>query len=269
VEIGILGPLRVVGEGGRRWPITAHKIRILLANLLIERDQVVPARKLIDELWNGGSPPRTARTGVQVYVSTLRKTLRRAGLTPGIADILTEAPGYTIQVRADLVDSTRFDQAIQSAKHAETDGDKRSASQHLAEALSYWRGPALADVRDTPQLAAAARRLDESRIAAYEKRVRIDFDLGRSEELIGELYSYVAEYPLHERLREYLMTALYDGGRPADALDVYRTYRSAMLDMAGVEPGTRLRQLRQIVLARQPLEDELHPDGDTATYRFR
>jgi SARP family transcriptional regulator, regulator of embCAB operon len=43
---------------------------LLLANEVVSRD------RLIDELW-GASPPDTARTALQVYVSQLRTALGR------------------------------------------------------------------------------------------------------------------------------------------------------------------------------------------------
>jgi DNA-binding SARP family transcriptional activator len=44
--------------------------------LLLHANEVVSRDRLIDELW-GASPPDTARTALQVYVSQLRKALGR------------------------------------------------------------------------------------------------------------------------------------------------------------------------------------------------
>jgi hypothetical protein len=44
--------------------------------LLLHADEVVSRDRLIDELW-GASPPDTARTALQVYLSRLRKALGR------------------------------------------------------------------------------------------------------------------------------------------------------------------------------------------------
>jgi hypothetical protein len=75
VEFRILGSLDVV-ENGHPVPLGGSKQRALLASLLLHANEVVSRDRLIDELW-GASPPATAPTALQVYVSQLRKALGR------------------------------------------------------------------------------------------------------------------------------------------------------------------------------------------------
>ncbi|BBJ38687.1 hypothetical protein SSPO_014050 [Streptomyces antimycoticus] len=75
VRYEIMGPLRVV-EGERKLTIRARKIEVLLTVLLVRADQVVPIDQLIAEIW-GEYPPRRAIAGLHVYVSQIRKFLRR------------------------------------------------------------------------------------------------------------------------------------------------------------------------------------------------
>ena len=75
MEFRILGPLEV-RENGREVPLGGSKQRALLASLLLHANEVVSRDRLIDELW-GASPPPTASTALQVYVSQLRKSLGR------------------------------------------------------------------------------------------------------------------------------------------------------------------------------------------------
>ncbi|WP_019869071.1 BTAD domain-containing putative transcriptional regulator [Salinispora oceanensis] len=81
--------------------------------------------------------------------------------------------------------------------------------------------------------------------------MRIDLELGRDGDVISELYALTAEYPMHEKLSESLITALHNHGRPADALRAYNNIRSAMLDQLGMEPGTALQKLQRTVLCRE------------------
>ena len=58
MEFRILGPLEVV-EQGRRLALGGAKQRALLAVLVLHANEVVPADRLIDDLW-GERPPETA-----------------------------------------------------------------------------------------------------------------------------------------------------------------------------------------------------------------
>ena len=75
MEFRILGPLEVL-ESGHPVPLGGSKQRALLASLLLHANEVVSRDRLIDELW-GASPPATAPTALQVYVSQPRKALGR------------------------------------------------------------------------------------------------------------------------------------------------------------------------------------------------
>ena len=102
-------------------------------------------------------------------------------------------------------------------------------------------------------------RLEELRLAAVEDRIEAELGLGRHDQLIGELEALVAEQPTRERLRGFLMLALYRAGRQADALEAYREAREVLLDELGLEPGPELRELEQAILrqdealSRRPL----------------
>jgi DNA-binding SARP family transcriptional activator len=51
VRIQILGPLRVLGEGGRPVSVGGAQLRLLLARLALDCGRVVSADRLIDDLW--------------------------------------------------------------------------------------------------------------------------------------------------------------------------------------------------------------------------
>ena len=70
----ILGPLEVLDDGGRPFPLGGRRERVLLATLLLEANRVVSSGRLIEAVW-GGDPPETAANALQVHVSKLRKTL--------------------------------------------------------------------------------------------------------------------------------------------------------------------------------------------------
>src|SRR5262249_20825805 len=128
----------------------------------------------------------------------------------------------------------------------------------LAEALSLWRGPALAEFAYEPFAAAESARLGEARLAAVEERIDARLALGDAAALVPELEALVREQPLRERARGQLMLALYRSGRQADALRVYQEGRTILVAELGLEPGPELRELQRSMLRQDPV---LSPSG--------
>jgi DNA-binding SARP family transcriptional activator len=246
MEFRILGPMEV-WDGGSEVPLRGPKPRALLAILLLHANEVVSADRLIDELW-GEDSPESAAGALRVNVSRLRSALPQ--------DLVaTRPPGYVIRVAPDTLDLHRFERLVESGRSLLGRGHAAEASQHLREALSLWRGAALADFAYESFAQPAIARLEEIRLASLELRIDADLALGRHDELIGELEALVTEHPLRERLRRQLMTALYRSGRQAEALDAYQDARRALVDGLGIEPGAALQKLERAVLRQDPALD--------------
>src|SRR5215216_794016 len=142
MEFRLLGPLEVL-DAGQQVAVGGHKRRALLALLLLHRNEVGPAERLIDELWDG-RPPTTAAKGLQVQISQLRKELARVS-DPNGAALLTRASGYVLQVAPETVDIDRFERALADGERARAAGRPEKALAHLSEALELWRGSPLVD----------------------------------------------------------------------------------------------------------------------------
>src|SRR3972149_1292733 len=127
-----------------------------------------------------------------------------------------------------------------------------SAEQQLLASRPGGRGPPLPDCAYESFAQAAIARLEEIRLAAVELRIDADLALGRHDELVGELEALVAEHPLRERLRRYLMTALYRSGRQAEALEAYQDARRSLVDELGIEPSQALQRLERAILRQDP-----------------
>jgi DNA-binding SARP family transcriptional activator len=238
MEFRILGPLEVWDKGSEV-SLGGPKPRALLAVLLLHPNEVVPADRLVGELWGEDSPERAA--ALRVNVSRLRKVLPQDALT-------TRSPGYVIRVEPDELDLHRFERLVHEGRGLLGRGLAADASERLRDALSLWRGPALADFLYESFAQAAIARLEEIRLAAVELRIDADLALGRHHELVGELEALVAGHPLRERLRRNLMTALYRSGRQAEALDAYRGARRALVDELGIDPSPALQELERAIL---------------------
>ena len=245
MEFGILGPLRVRAEGGEI-RVPGAKRRALLAVLLLHHgDAVVPAERLIDELW-GEDPPATAAKGLQVHVSELRRALGDGH------PIVTRPTGYAVELAPEALDLDRFERQLDEARRLRAAGDLRAAADVLRAALALFRGPPLADVELLGRAAAEGARLDSLRLAALEDRLELDLALGEHAAAIPELEVLVAQHPYREQLHAHLMVALYRAGRQADALEAFRRARRVLVDELGLEPGRELQRLEAAVLAQDP-----------------
>jgi predicted ATPase len=256
VEFRILGPVEVLAEGG---PVALGrpKQRALLAALLLRAGEAVPRDGLVDALW-GDSPPASAVQSLQVYVHGLRKAL-------GAERIETRGASYRVAVEPGELDLERFEQLVERGGRELAAGRAGSAAELLREALALWHGPALADLAAEPLARAERDRLEERRLHAVELLGEAQLALGRHDALLGELDALVAEHPYRETFRRQQVLALYRAGRQKEALDAFRSARTA-LDELGIEPSPELRDLERAILRQDPgLAAVERPDELTTT----
>ncbi|MFD4785682.1 BTAD domain-containing putative transcriptional regulator [Streptomyces sp. NPDC058459] len=262
VPFRVLGPLEVSGESA---PVSVASGRqeIVLGALVLELNRVVETTYLVDAIW-AHHPPKTARAQVQICISRLRKALSDGRVD---AAIETRARGYVLRVREDATDIGTFRRLVAEADALARDGLKTAAVEALHSATGLWRGRCLAGV-PSEVLTGAAARWDETRLEAEETRMRLLLELGRYECLVGELMQLVAGHPLRERLRGYLMVALYRSGRQAEALETYHQGRALLTEELGLDPSKELRDLAQAILTDDPglaLAEQPEPRAAVAT----
>jgi len=251
LEFRLLGPLEV-REGSATVPIGAQKQRALLALLLLDAGRVVSTDRLIIALW-GETPPRTAATSLQNFVSQLRKQLG-----PDVLE--TKTPGYLLRVGPEQVDLHRFRSLVSAARAM----DAADRATTLRDALALWRGRPLADFQFESWAQAEIARLEEEQLLAIEERIGAEIESGHGAELIAELEALVAEYPLREGFREQLMLALYRAGRQAEALAQFQAARRVLVDELGISPSPRLQELHGAILRQEAglVQRGAEPDQD-------
>jgi DNA-binding SARP family transcriptional activator/Tfp pilus assembly protein PilF len=243
---GVLGPL-LVSDAGSVIAVPAGRQRVLLAALLVRAGTVVPADTLAEVMWDG-APPSGAETTLRSHVMRLRRLL---GPAPG-ARVVTRYPGYLIDAGEEEVDLLRFRRLCREGRDAVRAADWESAWAMLTEGLGLWRGEPLADVRSEELRRDQVPGLEELRLQAVEWRVDAGLHLGRHGDLVPELRSLVARYPLRERFGGQLMLALVRCGRQAEALEAYQSAREVLVEKLGAEPGVELRELHRRVLDDDP-----------------
>ncbi|MER6817490.1 BTAD domain-containing putative transcriptional regulator [Spirillospora sp. NPDC000708] len=226
--------------------------RSVLARLAAAHGRMVPADRLVEDLWAGTAPPHAA-AGLQSFVSHLRRALEpgRPPRTPARV-LVTEPPGYALRLPDDAVDAWRFDALIDGAARRLAAGDPSGARRDAEAALAEWRGPAYAEFAALPWAAAEAARLDERRRLAVERRAEAMLALGAAAEAVPDLEAHAAAHPLREEAWRLLALALYRTGRQGDALAALRRARAALTEELGVDPGPALRDLEAGILAQAP-----------------
>lgn len=240
----ILGPLRVVKDGHVH-TIKAHKVKTLLAVLLIRGNQIVSTEQLFAELWED-APPRRATAGVHVYVSQLRKFLAQSMATQD--QLITRAPGYLLEVGSDELDLMVFRRLMQKGRASMRARHYEEASGAFSVALDMRQGPVLDDLRDSEVVTRFAAWFEELWLECAELLVESNFFLGRHREMVSFLYGLAGDHPLHEAFYRQLMLALYRCERRADALQVYTAARGTITSELGLEPCLALRELHYAIL---------------------
>jgi predicted ATPase/DNA-binding SARP family transcriptional activator len=234
---GLLGPVEA-RVGDRAVPLIGARQRLVLAVLLLHANQLVPADRLVDELW-GADLPQDPPGALRTQISRLRRALGPAG-----DGLVTSGGGYRLSLRRDQLDAARFEDALAAA--AQAAGEE--ALQLVDEALDLWRGPALAEFADRPFAQPEAVRLDELRVVALERRAELVLSLGPPGDAIATLQAVVAEHPERERARGLLMQALYRDGRHTEALAAFRSWRRYLSEELGLDPSPALRHMEQDIL---------------------
>ncbi|QTR03984.1 tetratricopeptide repeat protein [Saccharothrix algeriensis] len=225
----LLGEVRVV-RGAGALPITQTRVLTVLAILAVEANRVVSVDALVDRLW-GEQLPRRPREALYSYVSRLRTALGEGG----DAVVAQRSGGYVLDTDPLDVDLHRF-RAL------------RGDTARLAEALGLWRGEAFTGLT-APWLTGLRATLARERLDAVLDLLDARLRGGEHAGLVAELTELAAAHPLDERIAVLLMTALYRGGRPAEALERYRVVDHDLAEQVGTDPGQALREAHRRVLA--------------------
>ncbi|WP_027345434.1 AfsR/SARP family transcriptional regulator [Hamadaea tsunoensis] len=240
----ILGPVEIQHDAGLIDLGPRRGERCLLGLLLLAADGGILANDRLQTLLWDDDPPAGAQRTVHTYVARLRARLKPHGIR-----IATRGNGYRIEIDPAQVDAHRFTAAVARARDTDDPGVRAAV---LAEALTLWRGPLLADAAGDYLRARVGAALEERRFTAIELLAQADLDCGRHEKVLTDLTRLVEEHPTREHLTELLMLAYYRAGRQGDALAAYRRVWKTLDTELGVAPGPGLRDLQARILANDP-----------------
>ncbi|MET9924387.1 MULTISPECIES: BTAD domain-containing putative transcriptional regulator [unclassified Streptomyces] len=263
MDLLALGPLEL-WHGNQQHILGSVKQRSVLAVLVHARGEPVSMDTLMERVW-GDEPPRTGPDTLQTYLSRLRGHLREA---VGPLVRLDRVPPRLYQLRLsdqNDLDLVRFQRFRTEAAVAAEQGRTDWAIGLLRTAENLWRGEPLPE--SSSEWAASVRtRLVEDHRHVREERIRLELELGRHADLIGELRELAVESPLAEGVVGSLMLALHRSGRHSEALELYRTTHTRLREL-GLDPGADLRALHQRILEQDRGLTEPRPATATASPR--
>ena len=243
----LLGPVEI-GHPSRPVRVPPGRPRAVLMRLLLEPNRVVSVDRLIGAVWDG-DPPSTASNQVRICVSKLRRAFADTG-EPG--PIRTGEAGYLARLGAGETDQQLFADRVARGAVLCRQGRLADSARAVRSALTLWRGPALGGEVVVGGLRSWVTRLEERRLSAFETWVDLKLRLGEHDDVIDEAAELVDRYPLRERLRAQLMTALFRAGRRADALTAFDRGRATLAEELGLDPGAALCAVQRAILADPP-----------------
>lgn len=252
VSFGVLGPVAAWDGTGEPLAVKGLRQRAVLARLIVARRRVVPATRLVDDLWDEPGPG--ALGAVQTFVGALRRALEpdRPPRTPSRL-LVTEGVGYVLRAAPDAVDAWRFGDAVTAAASTAPG----HALEILQQALALWRGPAYAEFTEERWARGDRTRLTQLRLSAVEQLAKTRLALGLAEQAVPDLEAHLAEHPGREEAWDLLAVSLYRAGRQGDALGALRRARTRLREELGLDPGSRLDRLETDILNRSARLDPI------------
>lgn len=245
----VLGPLRA-WRGEKELVLGPPKRRGLLALLLAQPGQPIPVHEMIHVLWPD-DPPDSAVNVLHRHIGALRRLFEPELPTRGVSQWLVRGPtGYRLDAESGSLDLLRFRELRAQAAVSKDPGQ---ATELLVEALGLWRGPAASGIPAEVRAAPVFTAVDREHLAAVRAAAQLALEAGREQKarLVVTLRQAAAQYLLDETLQARLMLVLAVTGHQAEALDIYRTVRTQLIDDLGVQPGPELQAAHKRVLGQK------------------
>jgi DNA-binding SARP family transcriptional activator/tetratricopeptide (TPR) repeat protein len=239
MNIALLGEVTAQVDG-RMVDLGPPRQRCVLAALAVDAGRLVPAERLMGRVW-GANTPRRGRATLHSHISRLR------GAFAGTLTIVHRSDGYTL-VMDQAVDLLRFRALRDQARSTGEDSRKVTL---LTEALALWRGEPLTGLSGE-WVERERDRWQQERWAAEHDLIDAQLHIGHGEELVPQLSTRTAQYPLDEHAASQYMLALHRAGRTADALDFYRQLRQRLVAELGTDPGAAVQDLHRQILDADP-----------------
>ena len=231
----------------------SKKVWVLLAYLILHRDQMVTQAKLIDLLWGDDPESCNPENALRITMHRTRALLEQFCPETGRSMILRRKGGYQWNGGGE-VDSERFE-----ALCRQNTEDPEQRLKILLEALALYRGDFLP--RQTGELWAVpiSAYLHNLFLSAAQEAVNLLNRRGGTREAVGICRRCLALEPYHEGFCRELMQMLAACGDRRGAAEVYDRLSKRLFDDFGVSPSEETRAVYRAA-AHSPEERVLSMD---------
>lgn len=213
----------------------SKKVWVLLAYLIIHREQTVTQRTLIDLLWGDETDSINPENALRITMHRTRTLLEQLSPELGRGMILRRRGGYQWNGGGE-VDSERFE-ALCCKKSEDPDLRLRN----LMEAISLYRGDYLPRQSGEVWVVSTAAYLHNLFVSAAQEAVELLIQQGRSHEAAGVCRRCLALEPCHEGFCRELMQLLAAAGDRRGAAEVYDRLSKRLFDDFGISPSEETR----------------------------
>ena len=213
----------------------SKKVWVLLAYLIIHREQTVAQRTLIDLLWGDETDSINPENALRITMHRTRTLLEQLSPELGRGMILRRRGGYQWNGGGE-VDSERFE-ALCCQKAEDPDLRLRN----LMEAISLYRGDYLPRQSSEVWVVSTAAYLHNLFVSAAQEAVELLIQQGRSHEAAGVCRRCLALEPCHEGFCRELMQLLAAAGDRRGAAEVYDRLSKRLFDDFGISPSEETR----------------------------
>lgn len=213
----------------------SKKVWVLLAYLIIHREQTVAQRTLIDLLWGDETDPINPENALRITMHRTRTLLEQLSPELGRGMILRRRGGYQWNGGGE-VDSEHFE-ALCCQKAEDPDLRLRN----LMEAISLYRGDYLPRQSGEVWVVSTAAYLHNLFVSAAQEAVELLIQQGRSHEAAGVCRRCLALEPYHEGFCRELMQLLAAAGDRRGAAEVYDRLSKRLFDDFGISPSEETR----------------------------
>lgn len=213
----------------------SKKVWVLLAYLIIHREQTVTQRTLIDLLWGDETDSINPENALRITMHRTRTLLEQLSPELGRGMILRRRGGYQWNGGGE-VDSERFE-ALCCQKAEDPDLRLRN----LMEAISLYRGDYLPRQSSEVWVVSTAAYLHNLFVSAAQEAVELLIQRGRSHEAAGVCRRCLALEPCHEGFCRELMQLLAAAGDRRGAAEVYDRLSKRLFDDFGISPSEETR----------------------------